>query len=721
MTSNVASAPQLSRRQFLKATGLAAGGLVVMFQLPACSDAGKGRASTAPEKNWAANNFVHIASNGQVTILVNHQEMGQGVYTALPMLLAEELDVDWAQISVTLAPVTPEYHHGLYKMRLTGGSTSISSSWQALRIAGARARAVLIQAAAQHWGVEANTLQTKNSQVIHSDSGRTVNYGRLVAAATALPVPEAVTLKDPKDFSVIGTNVKRIEGADKVTGKARFSLDVKRPGMLTAAVVRPPVYGNSVKTYQADKALAYPGVVKVKQISTGVAVIARDFWAAKKASELLVVEWDEGPAANFSTTKQQQYYRELAEQPGPVAENIGQVDKALNASEQTLEGVYEVPYLAHACMEPLSCTAQVTDHGCELWLGTQAQTFDQNLIAELLDIKPEQVRVNGQLMGGGFGRRVSRQSDYVGDAVEVAKNETVPIKTIWTRENDIQGGYYRPLFTQKVTAGLDHQGLPIVWWQRLVGQSISINSPFESSIKNGIDYSNLGGAAWRPYAIANRRTELHGPAVPIPVHWWRGICYTQNTFVAESFMDEIAYAGKQDPLALRQRLLVNHPRHLQVLALAAEKFGWGNPLPEGHGQGLAVENSQGSYVAQIAEVSVGADNKINVHRVVCAIDCGIAVNPMTIKAQLEGSIIFGLSAALYGEITIEKGSVQQSNFHDYPVLRMDALPDIEVHIVNSGEAPSGTGEPGVPPIAPAVANAIFTATGKRVRRLPIRL
>lgn len=712
----------VSRRQFIKTTSITAGGLVIAFQLPGCglrrSDVSSGERVPAA---WIANAFVHIAQTGKITVLVNHQEMGQGVYTSLPMLIAEELDADWEDISVELAPVKPEYHHAVYNMRLTGGSTSVSTSWQGFRTAGAMARVLLMTAAAKRWAVDTSSLRTKRSQVIHAASGRTTSYASLVNEAASLPPLKTVELKDPKEFSLIGTDVKRLEGPEKVSGAARYSLDVQLPNMLVAVVAHPPVYGSKVIKFQSDKALAFPGVTGVKKISTGVAVIARDFWSAKSARDLLNVEWDASATAPFSTTKQQAYYRTLVDKPGPVGEDVGDTATTLSAANTTIEALYELPYLAHACMEPLSCTALVGEDFCELWLGTQAQTFDQNLAAEMLNIKPEQVIVHGQLMGGGFGRRVSRQLDYVGDAIEVAKGENVPVKTLWTREEDIQGAYYRPLFTQKVTASLDENGMPEAWLQRLVGQSIHVNTPFASTIVNGIDYGNLGGAMQSPYAIANRRIELHGPESPIPVHWWRAISYTQNTFVAESFIDEIAHAGKQDPLILRQKLLAAQPRHLRVMALVADKSGWGAPLPEGYGRGIAVQASMGSYVAQVIEVSVSGNEVIKVHRVTCVVDCGIAINPLNVEAQMQGAIVFGLSAALYGEITIEEGKVQQSNFHDYRVLRMDEVPEINVHIVKSDEAPSGIGEPGVPPVAPALTNAIFSATGRRVRKLPIRL
>jgi isoquinoline 1-oxidoreductase beta subunit len=715
-------ATDISRRQFLKSTGLASGGLVVAFHLPACGFRGSYNNAESIEKPWSPNAFVRIAGDNQITVLVNQAEMGQGVHTSLPMLVAEELDADWSTIAIELAPVTPEYHHAFYGMRSTGGSSSILSSWQPLRNAGAMARILLVNAAAEQWGVDVNTLRTENAQVIHKTSGRTAKYGSLTEYAAGLPTPEKVKLKDPEDFILIGTDVNRIEGSDKVTGKAQYSLDIQLPGMLTAVVAHPPVYGDSVKHYQAEKALKVPGVIKVKAISTGVAVIAKDFWTAKMARDQLQIEWSQGPATGLSTAKLQQQFRELAEQPGTVVEAVGDLDTTLASADKTLEALYELPYLAHAAMEPLNCVAQVGKGHCELWVGTQAQSKDQLVVAKILGIKPEQVTVNGTLMGGSFGRRYNQKSDFVADAAEVANGETVPIKTVWTREEDIQGGYYRPMFTHKAVAGLNKKGMPVTWFQRLVGQSIMTGSLFESAmVKDGVDYLSVDGATNMPYDVVNRRIELHGPEIPMPVLWWRSVSHTHNAYVRECFLDEIAHANYKDPLELRRALLSNQPRHLQVLELASEKAGWRKPIGKGRALGIAVHASFRSYVAQVAEVSVTNANEVKVHRVVCAVDCGIAVNPLNIKAQIEGAIIFGLSAALYGEITLENGKVQQSNFHDYPVLRMNAMPEIEVHIVKSDEQPTGIGEPGVPPIAPAVANALFRLTGKRVRKLPIQL
>ena len=719
MAEDTVKATHMSRRHFLKSSTLLAGSLTIAFHLPACS-----RRGTDPDGiSWAANAFVRLTTDHRIVIAVNQAEMGQGVYTALPMLVAEELDVNWTQVSIEQAPMTAEYHHKLMGVRLTGGSTSVKAGWQQLRSAGATARQLLLQAAAQTLGVELSTLRTELSEVIHDASGRRLSYASLLETASALPTPEAVELKAPEDFRLIGTDIKRIEGPEKVNGEAQFSLDIQLPGMLNAVVARAPMYGGKVKHYRADKALKIPGVIKVKPISSGVAVIAKDFWTAKRARDQLQIEWEHGPMEGLSSTKLQQQYRELAEQPGLAVETIGDVDSEIAAASKTVDAIYECAYLAHAAMEPLNCTAKVSANGCELWVGTQSPSMDQLNVANTLGIKPEQVKVNATMMGGAFGRRVNHVSDFVVDSVEIAKDEVVPIKTIWTREEDIQGGYYRPLFTHKIVAGLDKEGMPTGFNMRIVGQSIADGMPIFGPVwtRAGYDSLSVSGAAHMPYSIAHRRIELHTPTVPMPVLWWRSVNEGQNVFARECFLDEVAFAGGKDPLALRQTLLADQARHLQVLNMAAEKAGWGQALEKGRAQGIAMQASFGSYVAQVAEVSVTANNDITIHRIICAVDCGIAVNPLNVRAQIEGAIIFGLSAALDGEITIEEGKVQQSNFHDYRVLRMNATPDIQVHIVNSAEAPGGIGEPGLPPIAPALANAIFAAVGKRVRKLPIRL
>ncbi len=603
----------------------------------------------------------------------------------------------------------------------TGGSTSVTNSWDPLRQAGASARAVLVEAAAQTWGVAASTLRTEKGRVHHDASKRSASYGELSAKAATLPVPAEVPLKDAKDFKIIGTNVKRLEGRDKVTGKAEFSIDVRLPGMLTAVVAHPPVCGGTVKSVDSSKAEAVPGVIKVKRISTGVAVIAKDFWSARTGREALQIVWDDGPNGALDSDTMREQYRKMAGEPGLVAENEGDAEKALTTAAKTVEAVYEVPYLAHAPMEPLNAVAHVKADRCDIWAGTQYQTMDQRVGAAITGLKPEQVFVHTTLLGGGFGRRANVTSDFVADAVEVAKGENVPIKTIWTREEDIQCGYFRPMFVHKLKAGVDANGMPVAWHQRAVGQSLLQGTPFESGMKDGIDMSSVEGAAHMPYAIANRRVESHNAPRAMTVLWWRSVGHTHTGFVNESFLDEVAHAGGKDPYQLRRELLKGDARHLAVLDLAAEKGDWGKPLPKGRGRGIAIRKSFDSYVAEVVEVSLDDKGEVKVDRVVCAVDCGINVNPWGVVAQMESAIVYGLTAVLYSELTVKKGRVQQSNFHDYPVLRMEKMPKVEVHVVKSTEKPTGVGEPGVPPLAAAISNAVFALTGKRVRKLPIKM
>jgi isoquinoline 1-oxidoreductase beta subunit len=712
------SADALDRRGFLKITGTAASGLLLGFYVPERF----GPITVHAAGSFAPNAFLRILPDDTITVLVGKSEMGQGVFTSLPMLVAEELDCDWSRVKVEAAPAGPEYYDPGMGEQTTGGSTSVTNSWEPLRKAGASARAVLLEAAAKTWGVSPSSLRTDKGRVYHDASGKSASYGELSTKAATLPVPADVPLKNEKDFKIIGTNVKRLEGRDKVTGKAEFSIDVKRPGMLVAVVAHAPICGGKVKSFNASKASAVPGVVKVKPISTGIAVIAKDFWTASTGRDALEIVWDDGPNAGLDSERMRQEYRELANQPGLVAENEGEVEKTIASASKTIEAVYEVPYLAHAAMEPLNAVAHVQADRCDVWAGTQYQTMDQKVGAAITGLKPEQIHVHTTLLGGGFGRRANLTSDFVADAIEVAKGENVPIKTIWTREEDIQCGYFRPMFVHKLKAAIDANGLPVAWHQRLVGQSLAQGTFLEPfMLKDGIDMSSVEGAAHMPYAIPNRRVESHNAPRTLSVLWWRSVGHTHTGFVNESFFDEVAHAGGKDPYELRRQLLRNDPRHLAVLDLAAEKAGWGKPLAEGRARGIAIRKSFDSYVAEVAEVAIEGKDEVRVHRVVCAVDCGIAVNPWGVVAQMESAVVYGLTAALYSEVTVKNGRVQQSNFHDYPVLRMDAMPKIEVHLVKSTEKPTGVGEPGVPPLAAAVANAIFALTGKRVRKLPIRL
>ncbi|AGA30131.1 xanthine dehydrogenase family protein molybdopterin-binding subunit [Singulisphaera acidiphila] len=709
----------LSRRGFLKTSVLAGGGLILGVYLP--SSPNPSEAAEDQVATFEANAFVRIGADESVTVLINHAEMGQGIYNGLSMIVAEELDADWSKVRAEAAPVDPVYNHTLYGTQMTGGSTSTWTEWERLRKAGATARAMLIAAAAETWKVNASSCHAENGQVVHGDSGRRLSFGQLVAPASRLTPPKEVALKDPKNFKLIGKATKRLDTPEKTNGTAVFGLDVSVPGMLVAVVLRPPVFGGKAKSWNGDKAKGVPGVRHVVEIDRGVAVVADGFWAAKRGRAALEVVWDEGPLAELDSRTQRAHYAELAKRPGAVAKKTGDVAAGMAGAAKTLDAFYELPYLAHATMEPLNCVADVRADGCDVWTGTQAQTFDRDATAKATGLKPSQVKIHTTLLGGGFGRRAVLDSHFVLEAVQLSKAVKAPVKVIWTREDDIRGGYYRPAASHSIRGGLTAAGQPVAWEHRIVCQSFIMGTPFETAIvKDGVDDTAVEGAADLPYEVPNLLVDWQIAPGGVPTLWFRSVGHTHTAFVVESFLDELAHAVGQDPLELRRSLLGNHPRHKRVLELAAEKAGWGQPLPEGHGRGLAVHESFGSFVAHVAEVSVSDDGKIRVHRVVCGIDCGPTVNPDAVRAQMEGCIAFGLTAALYGELTFVNGRVQQRNFHDYPILRMNEMPVVEVHIVPTTDKMGGVGEPGVPPVAPALTNAIFAATGKRVRRLPIR-
>jgi isoquinoline 1-oxidoreductase beta subunit len=593
---------------------------------------------------------------------------------------------------------------------------------------------MLVSAAAQKWNVPASSITVRDGVVMHAGSNRKATFGELADAAAALPVPADAKLKDPKDWVFIGKRAPRVDSRAKSNGTATFTQDVKLPDMLVACVAHPPRFGATVKAFDAKKLQGIPGVRTVLEIPQGVAVLATNTWAAIKGRDALEVLWDETNAFRGSSAEMMADYRKLAAQPGAVARNDGDVAKALAGAAKTIEASYEFPYLAHAAMEPMNCVVRISDNDvCEVWNGEQFQTGDQFALAKLLGFKPENVKINMLFAGGSFGRRANPASDYLRECAEIAGalaktgKRNVPVKLVWTREDDMHAGQYRPMFLHTIKAGLDAGGNVVAWQQRLVGQSIVAGTAFESAmVKNGVDSTSVEGASNLPYAIPNLMVDLHSPKSPVPVQWWRSVGSSHTAFSTEAFLDELAAAAGKDPVELRRSLLAKHPRHLAALDLAAGQSGWGKPLAAGkagekRGRGVALHESFGTVVAQVAEVTVKADNSIRVDRVVCAVNCGTAVNPDNVVAQMEGGIGFGLSAALYGAITLKDGKVEQSNFHDYPSLRINEMPTIEVHIVPSSEKPSGVGEPGVPPIAPAVANAVAAATGKRVRNLPLRL
>lgn len=715
----------LSRRRFLQGGA----GLTLGFCLPSLVAAAT--AEKMPVATFEANAFLRIGSDNTVTVLSKHLEMGQGTYTGLATLLAEELDADWAQVRVEGAPADARRYNNLLMgpIQGTGGSTAMANSWQQMRQAGAAGRAMLVAAAARQWQVAADEIVVEAGKLTHPASKRSATFGQLAEAAAKEAVPSEVKLKDPKDFKLIGKTAKRRDSADKTNGTAKFTQDVQLPGMLVAVVAHPPQFGATVKAFDASKTRAIKGVVDVVQIPQGVAVLAKDTWSAKLGRDALLVTWDDSAAFKLGSDEILARYKELAKTPGLVARKEGDAAAAFAAPAKVVRASYDFPYLAHAAMEPMNCVIQLKPDACEVWNGEQFQTVDQGNIAHLLGLKPEQVKLNMLYAGGSFGRRASTHSDYLLEAAHIVKaiDGRAPVKLVWLREDDMRGGYYRPLFHHALEAALDGSGKLVGWKHRLVGQSIIAGSPFAGMmIKDGIDAVSVEGAANLPYAIPNLLVDLHTPSdIGVPVLWWRSVGSSHTAFSTEAFLDEVAAAAGKDPLALRQELLAAHPRYLAVLKLAADKAGWGTKLKAGkagerRGRGIAIHESFHSIVAQVAEVTVAKDGSLKVDRMVCAVDCGTAINPDNIRSQVEGGIGFALSAVLHGEITLKEGRVEQGNFDGYAPLRINEMPRVEVHIVPSAAPPTGIGEPGVPPVAPAVANAIAAATGKRVHRLPIR-
>ncbi|MBK7644602.1 MAG: xanthine dehydrogenase family protein molybdopterin-binding subunit [Planctomycetes bacterium] len=712
-------APSIGRRRFLQVSAALGGGLLIGFVWPESARAG---ASTAllPEGDFAPNAFVRIATDGRVTVIINKSEMGQGPTTSLCMLLADELDADWPKVGFEFAPVDPVYAHPGFGIQMTGGSTSTFAMSIPMRQAGAAARALLVQAAANAWHVEASACRTEKSFVIHDASGRRSAYGDLADAAARLTLPADVPLKDPKDFRLIGKPLKRLDTPDKVNGTAVFAIDVHLPGMLTALVAHVPVFGGKAKRIDSAAALAIPGVKQVVDVGSGVAVIASSFWAAKKGRDALKLEWDLGPNAGMSSAGLRAQYKKLAEGPGMVAREDGDPKGAMNSAAQVLDVEYELPYLAHAPMEPLNCVVDLRADSMEIWAGTQFQTVDHAAASATAGLDPQKVKLHTTFLGGGFGRRANPASDYIVEAVKIAMAAKAPVKLVWTRDDDMRGGYYRPMWHSRIRAGLDASGAIASWMHTIVGQSFIVGTPFEPFIiKDGIDGTSVEGSADTDYAFPNLQVDLHTTTVGVPTLWWRSVGHSHTAFVIESFLDEVAHASKTDPLELRRKLLAGKPRNLGVLELAAEKAGWGTPLQHGHARGIAVHHSFESYVAAVAEISFEG-GRLRVHKYTVAVDCGRVVNPDTVQAQLQGAVGFGLTATLYSAITLEAGRVVQSNFHDYKMLRVQEMPQVEVHIMPSEEPSTGIGEPGVPVMAPALCNAIFALTGKRLRNLPLR-
>ena len=709
----------LTRRALLQKSLLSGAGLFVAFHVPRKLGAvPQAAAKQLPDPNA----FVRVAPDGSVTVLLAHSEMGQGIWTSLAMLVAEELDCDWSKIRVEHAPAAPVYAHPAFGMQMTGGSTSTSSEFDRYRQAGALARAMLVRAAAANWKMDAKKLRTENGFVLRGKEK--LSCGELAVAAQGQTRPQSFKLKNRKDWKILGKPTRRLDSPEKVIGKAGFGIDVRFPGLRTALVARSPVFGGTVKSFDPAKARAVKGVEQVVQVPSGVAVVASNFWSAKLGRDALQIDWDLGPGASLDSAKLLEDYRAQAQTKGAVATEKGDADAALSGAAKKVIAEYDVPYLAHATMEPMNCAVKLEGDRCEIWTGTQFQTMDQMTAAKIAGIPQQNVSIHTQFLGGGFGRRATPSSDFVAEAVHVAKVAKVPVKVVWTREDDIQGGYYRPLFLHRIEAGLDSQGRPVGWRHSIVGQSILTGTPFEQfMVKNGIDATSVEGVVDSPYleAIRDRRVVVHSPRLPVPVLWWRSVGNTHTAFAMESAIDELAWAAGRDPLEFRSMLLADKPRHLRALKAAAKKAGWGTPPSKGRARGLAVHESFGSIVAQVAEVSVDKDKEIHVHKVSCAVDCGTAINPLGIEAQVQGAMAFGLAAVLHSEVTLKAGRVEQSNFHDYLVLRMPEMPDVSVQVLESDAKMGGIGEPAAAPISAAVANAVYALTRQRLRSLPLRL
>ncbi len=710
----------LSRRTFLKTATAAGGGLMIGAYLPL-----RGATAVNAAGSFEPNIWIKVNGDDTVRIMLTMLEMGQGVMTSMPMLVAEELDFDWTKIKTEWAGADPKYGNPNFGgQQLTAGSNSVRGMWKVLRESGAAARSMLITAAAQTWNVPENSLTTDKGEVIHQASGRRMKYGALVDKAAMLPVPKAVALKDPKAFKILGHSLPRLDVPEKVNGTAQFGIDVKLPGLLTARVVRCPVFGGKVASFNADKAKAIKGVTHVVQISSGIAVVGENYWAASQGAQALQVTWDEGPLANLSSADINKKQAELAQQPGKVARNDGNAEAALNPQvsgptgppARTFERVFEAPFLAHACMEPMNCTADVKADGVDVYVPTQGQTASQQAAMAASKLPADKVKVHPTYMGGGFGRR--GEADFVMDAVETSKAVGKPVKVVWTREDDMQHDYYRPVSYARMWGGVDANGKPIVFMQRLVQQSLM--KRIGGLPPNGIDFISLDGAANLPYDIPNVRMEYieHDPGIPFG--FWRSVGASFQGFAIEAFIDELATTAGKDPYQFRRGQLAKHPRHLAALDLAAEKAGWSKPVAAGRGRGIAVMECFGSILSQVTEVSVNAQGNVRVHKVVCTVDSGWVIDPDTIKAQMEGGIVYGLTAALKGEITINKGRVVQRHFNDYQVMRHNEMPEIEVHIVPSTAEPGGIGEPSTALAAGSLVNAIAAATGKRIYKLPIK-
>ena len=688
------------RRDFLKTGALGAGGLLLGFRMPGAAAAAAQAAGPAE-----LNAFVHIGADDWVTLIIDKAEMGQGTVTSLSMLLAEELEADWTRVRTRFAPVDPAYgpNQGVF------GSLSVRTSWNRLREAGATAAELLVRAGADRWGVAPSEVRAENGAIVHTRTGERFRFGELASEAARVPIPPNVAQKDPTQFKLLGTSPTKLDTPAKVTGQARYGIDVRLPGMLHAVVAQPPVFGGAVAGFDDAAARRTPGVRDVLEVTGGVAVVADNTWAAMEGRRALSIDWNDGPFASESSATIRDYFERLASEPGAEARREGDAEAAIAGASDSLDAVYEAAYQPHASMEPYNTVADVRDGACDVYVGTQVQTQSRNTAAETAGLAPEQVNLHSQTMGGGFGGK--SRDGYVVHAVELSRALGRPVQVTWTREDDTRHDAFRPAAYVRMTGAVDAEGWPTAWGARIV-------CPSFAGLRNGIDRTAVEGIADIEYAIPNIHVRYAPPELPIPTWYWRSVGYSQNTFFAESFLDELAAAGGRDPVEVRRRLLAESPRMLNVVNAAAERAGWGEPLEEGRGRGIAAVNNIGSFTAIVAEASV-QDGRIRVHRMTCAIDCGHIAHPGVIRQQIESGIVYGLSQ-MKGGLTIDDGGVVESNFHDFEVLRFDEMPRVETHIVESREMPGGVGEASTPPTAPAVGNAVFAATGKRIRKLPVR-
>ena len=731
---------ELSRRSFIKVSLVGGAGLMVAVHAPVTTASAAPIAAADNSGKLVPNAWIRIDPDDTVTVMVKHTELGQGTTTASCMIVAEELDADWSKMRAEIAPVAAVYKNPDFGVQATGGSTGVKTSWDLLRHAGAATRELLIMAAAGILDKPVSEFSAENSVVTHQPSGKRLRYGELLEKAATLKAPEKPRLKNPDEFKIVGHPYPRLDSLDKAQGKIKYGMDFTLPGMLTAAMIHAPCFGGSPASVDDREARSMPGVKDVVALESGVAVVAQTYWQAKKAADVLKIEW-KGGAADLDSDAIMSGFAQRIDEKGKRVRNDGKVDRAMKDAAKRVKAVYELPYQAHACPEPMNCTAHVLPDRCEVWAPTQGQEPAREVAAHASGLSLDAVEVHTPYVGGGFGRR--SMQDYVFEAVRLSKTVKAPVKVIWSREEDMRNDHYRPAFYNTIEAGLDSEGYPVAWIHKAVGQSqmdrlLEIMGPsiLPPWMPSALRYplasvivpiakrfmgakESMSGSVDMAYGIENVRIEYVQAELPVPVGPWRSVADSRNAFVIESFMDEIAVESNKDPMELRLRLLKDAPKHRAVLELAAEKAGWGKKPAEGIYQGVAIHAFHGTPVAMVAEVSVENNGAVRVHRMVCAVDCGIAVNPKMVKAQIAGAVMFGLSATLKSSVNIKDGRVQQSNFHDFPILRMDETPEVEVYIVKSEEPPNGIGEPGVPPVAPAVTNALFRATGKRIRKIPV--